>query len=577
MPDEALMDPVPGVSTVSGVSTVVPGGEQQSPPPGAVDADNTILTIDGGTPGPTGAAQAPASDFPPPPALASTAEFDWTDDLPLVDMAAALGRALAMGDDLYRAASYAGGLIVGSTNANVPPQEIRDARLLTAVILDRLRVRYFKKGELAGYMIPSRHLQAALQSEAFLQAFRVVDEVIRSPRFFGAEFTLTAPGYQDGGQGQRCLYAGLPATIAANTETIKTFIDAMPFETRADGTNAVGAALVRMLRNYWPGGKPLVPISSSKSHSGKGTIVDFIAGTERQISISYQANADWPLERSFVGALKAHPDVGLINIDNARAGRGARVIASSFIERVATDPKLFLFSTGSGRPVQRTNDVVLTLTTNEGAFSIDILNRGWPIHLVRIGDLTELPSRIGNPRLEYLRANRARIEAELRGMMACWKAAGCPLDNSVRHPFIECTRVIGGILLANGFQDFLGNYSSRRTIHDPVRNALGMLGATRPNEWLRPNEWVQLVVTLGLEATILPNARGNQQAQERDLGIIFSTHRDETFVAETDDARVELQLEKKRARRNGLAVTLYRFNLLGSTELPCDEEANAPA
>ena len=74
-------------------------------------------------------------------------------------------------------------------------------------------------------------------------------------------------------------------------------------------------------------------------------------------------------------------------------------------------------------------------------------------------------------------------------MIERWKTAGKSLDTSVRYPFTNWAQVIGGILRVNGFEDFLGNYSVRRTADDPVRRALALLGAARPNEWLPPGDW----------------------------------------------------------------------------------------
>ncbi len=56
----------------------------------------------------------------------------------------------------------------------------------------------------------------------------------------------------------------------------------MNFASAADRTNAVAAALTVMLRNHWPGGKPCLVVTSTKSHGGKETIVQFATGTTRR-------------------------------------------------------------------------------------------------------------------------------------------------------------------------------------------------------------------------------------------------------------------------------------------------------
>jgi hypothetical protein len=75
--------------------------------------------------------------------------------------------------------------------------------------------------------------------------------------------------------------------------------------------------------------------------------------------------------------------------------------------------------------------------------------------------------------------NASPIPSDVRARIERWKAAGCPLDHDVRHPFSDWARTIGGILRVNGFVDFLTNYGMRRTADDPVRLGLGLLGASR--------------------------------------------------------------------------------------------------
>ena len=72
-----------------------------------------------------------------------------------------------------------------------------------------------------------------------------------------------------------------------------------------------------------------------------------------------------------------------------------------------------------------------------GASAKTSMNRGLPIHLNPVGNVADRVSPIGNPRLEYLPANRERIAAELRGMVERWKAAGQPLDRGCAPPLLR--------------------------------------------------------------------------------------------------------------------------------------------
>ena len=123
-----------------------------------------------------------------------------------------------------------------------------------------------------------------------------------------------------------------------------------------------------------------------------------------------------------------------------------------------------------------------------------------------MGNIADRVSPIGNPKLEYLPAHCEQIEAEFRGMIERWKEKGRPLDQTIRHPFTDWARTVGGILMVNGFADFLANYSQRRTADDPLRRGLGILGAARPDEWLTASDWSRLVVNLGLVTALIPEA-----------------------------------------------------------------------
>ena len=209
------------------------------------------------------------------------------------------------------------------------------------------------------------------------------------------------------------------------------------------------------------------------------------------------------MERAFVGVVKNSPDTVLVNVENARLGSKQKNIASAFLERFLTDPEPTLFSTGTGNPVCRKNNLVVAISTNYGVLSPDLLNRSLPIHLAPVGNIADRVSPIGNPKLEYLPQNRQLIEAELLGMIENWKQAGMP-QVEVRHPFSQWAAIIGGILEVNGFEDFLGNYSMRRTADDPIRRALAILGANHhEDEWQPAARWAEYAVDLGVHKTVI--------------------------------------------------------------------------
>ncbi len=493
------------------------------------------------------------------------ADFIWDDGKVAKLNYEALGKRLAISGDLFRSPQHGSGLIQLLSNAK--HATISKATDLLPVIVDRVRVLVMKDGKVKGSRINAADLNAMLRSEAFLNQFVPVDRLTAVPLYL-PDYTLTVPGFNDGGVGNRILYSGDVPTISNELEAINAFLSVMQFESNADRTNTIAAALTVLLHNFWHGGKPVVLVTATKSHAGKDTIIAFASGTNKSVSISYQATS-WAVERSFVGAVKTNPDAAVIVVENARLDGREKVIASAFLERFATDPEPQLFSTGTGAAIRVRNEFVLAISTNFGSVSEDILNRAISIHLNPVGNIADRDSPIGNPKLEFLPANREKIASELLGMIERWKTAGKPLDDDARHPFGPWAKVVGGILRVNGFTDFLANYGNRKTSDDPIRRGLGILGSSQPDEWLASGEWAKLAVDLGLEKSVIPAAdQGTDAGRKRGIGVVLTNHRDETLVVEMEAGITTLRLEKERRRwSGGEPQTKYRFATLETNEV----------
>ena len=198
----------------------------------------------------------------------------------------------------------------------------------------------------------------------------------------------------------------------------------MEWQSNADRTNAVAALLTVPFRRHFSGGKPFVLVTASKSHAGKGTLIEFIRGKTEKAEISYE-DKDWPMQRNLHDQLSQKPEIGVINFDNVRtdsSGR-AKIIRTGFLESFMTNSEIVLSSaTTRNKPIRTANRFVVLLNTNEGSLSIDLLNRSLPIRLNPTGDLSERIARAkthlgGDIKHEWLPAHRDEIEAELWGMI----------------------------------------------------------------------------------------------------------------------------------------------------------------
>tara|TARA_A100001391_G_scaffold203113_1_gene194593 strand:+ start:798 stop:2501 length:1704 start_codon:yes stop_codon:yes gene_type:complete len=488
----------------------------------------------------------------------------WHDESPDFENFEVLGEALAQSPDLFRQPGYDGGLFLVLPDGS--SRSILKGRPLASVIADRIDLHRFHNGKPKSCSISNGMLEVMLHAEVFLSEFRLIDRVASQPEYLPG-FILTNPGYNDGGDGHRCFFVGDSPESSDSMQRINTFLDVMDFQTHSDRANAVAGLLTVALRHHWPGGKPIILATASKSHSGKDTVLDFIAGQTPKTSVSWEP-ADWATQKAITIELNTDPSLGMIRLENARVS-GSSKIASAFVERFVTNPAPSLYSPGCGAEPRRIrNDIVMAISTNFGVLSEDLLNRGLPIHLEPKGSITDRQSPIGSPQEEYLPRYREEIAAEVHGMIERWRVAGMPLDYSRKHSRRVWAHHIGGILMVNGVEGFLDNYGDRRVADDPIRSSIAVLGSHSLGKWLPISEIVVEVDRLGLMDPLVPkHERSRFEAQKRGLGKVLSVHANENFTVQSEDERVDFRLEKQRRRfEQGKPETRYGFVVANKAE-----------
>src|SRR5262249_53098045 len=135
-------------------------------------------------------------------------EITLDDDAHPADKAAALGRALARFGDIF--AGHNELLVVSSDRGEL--SHIRDGKGLARLLVDHVRIRLVSGAEKKAGLPPTSFLEMILGTKQFLDHFRPVDVVTDVPLYL-SDFTLTMPGYNDGGPGHRVVYTGQKAQI----------------------------------------------------------------------------------------------------------------------------------------------------------------------------------------------------------------------------------------------------------------------------------------------------------------------------------------------------------------------------
>jgi len=113
-------------------------------------------------------------------------------------------------------------------------------------------------------------------------------------------------------------------------------------------------------------------------------------------------------------------------------------------------------------------------------------------------------------------------------------------------------RTLGGILKANGFQDFLANFSATRGAADPMREALSILAFHASGMPKRSGELARVAVTQGLAKILLPGVDpANPAACERTMGVTLRPYVGERFIAATATEKITYLLKKESKRWEG--------------------------
>lgn len=224
----------------------------------------------------------------------------------------------------------------------------------------------------------------------------------------------------------------------------------------ADVTNALAMLLTGLLANHFvEPGKGVFLIDGNQPGLGKTLLVRVagivLDGTDPW-PISYAADDEELLKR--ICALLRGSLQSLVLVDNAKATTGG-VISSPAIEANSMAPTVALRILGRSATIDRPNDLLWVLTMNDTRVSPDLASRGVPIRLAYEGR-AENRTFPGPGPLCYARRHRLEILGELAGMVVGWDQAGRPTGHR-SHRCHEWAGVVGGVLNAAGFPEFLAN------------------------------------------------------------------------------------------------------------------------
>ena len=363
-------------------------------------------------------------------------------------------------------------LIVLRSDHVVTPEA---AGCLANLMICRVKV----KDNTIEFSTPSKALGVLLNAEPVEKALPRIQMYARRPVFTG-DFHLQGPGY-DPTSG--ILVHGpaitpiLTAPVAAEQPIdrlpprLRELLGGFCFRESCDLVNTVGLMVTGLLANHFiENPKAIAVIDGNQPGIGKTLLMSLVGmildGVVPQL-LKYTPHDD-ELQKQICATLRPGRQSVLL-FDNAKHFCGS-AISSPVIEANSMAPEISMRILGYSQNFVRPNDVLWALTMNQTRLSPDLVSRSLPIRLAYLGEAGKRRFDGPDP-LQFARERRLEILGELAGMVIRWNQLGRPMGPHT-HRCHRWAQLIGGILTANGFPEFLANYDTAANEFDANREEL---------------------------------------------------------------------------------------------------------
>lgn len=312
---------------------------------------------------------------------------------------------------------------------------------------------------------PSRLVATVLSRQPTIAALPRVLSYARRP-VFDSDFVLRGPDWHPDVQ---ILVHGIevepilpeqPDEDLSAIERLPTWLHGLladfAFRSGADVANALGVMLTGVIGTSLIGpGKAIALLDGNQPDVGKTlfaqTVGIVLDGRDPKL-IPFTTN-DEELGKCLCATLTGEPQ-SVVIFDNAKVRTGL-TINSTVIEANCTAPHISLRILGVTKNYTRPNDLLWFVTMNNTQASPDLVSRGVPVRFYFDGHPGERDFGNRDP-ITFAKQYRAELLGELVGMIDRWTQQGRPAGPR-RHRLAPWASIVGGILLANGFPEFLAN------------------------------------------------------------------------------------------------------------------------
>ncbi len=266
-------------------------------------------------------------------------------------------------------------------------------------------------------------------------------------------------------------------------DTLDLLLTDFPFREEADRQNFIGMLLTPILRPALDGNVPLHTVIAPMPRTGKSKLIEEVWGgviLGRPTPAQPMTGNDEEFEKRVVSMLIGGET--MVHLDNLSASTDSPVLASLLTAGQFQGREL-----GRSKVLRLKNNLILAASVNNPRLTEELAKRAVPIQLQPLDEHPE--NRVGftHPDIRaYVIEVRPLVLSCLLGMVERWKGGGgrfkprVPGDKPMGG-FEAWARVVGGVMKANGYDDWMGNADQWRKQVDPETDDVRAL----ITEWAR--------------------------------------------------------------------------------------------
>lgn len=361
-------------------------------------------------------------------------------------------------DTIYRRAAALGEITDGSFN----PTPAHRMRSVVDASVRLIASKPVPDGEAQiSFRTCSRDLaQLVLEYGQIHGDVRELKHLATHPVVLGPDFLPAKPGWnQSHGVYLSCESVPTPLDIATSRAVLDDLIADFPFQAEADRQNFLGLLLTPILRPAINEPVPMHLIGSPMERTGKTKLAEVVLGvsiTGRRTPAMQLGEREEEREKRILSVLVRGQ--GLLHLDNL-----SEFIDSPSLASLLTSSEYQGRMLGSSHAPTLPNGLTVVGTGNNVHATGEIAKRIVPVRLLPSTGSPETRTDFRHPDLlGYVSSARQRVLASLLGLVEHWRTSGRPTHGAGFGGFERWTAVVGGVLQAAGYAEWLTNLKDWR-------------------------------------------------------------------------------------------------------------------